>query len=120
KILTVPLGDDAQSRGPQRAWRELGLLSDLHLPCLPRVLDYGAHQGRLFIVTDWIDGLPLDKYCESKGLDRRARVELLAEVADAVQMLHEHGVIHRDLKPSNILVDSHGRAMIVDFGLATL
>jgi serine/threonine protein kinase len=87
---------------------------------LPRVLDYGQHDGRLFIVTDWIDGLPLDNHCEQHRLDRKARVALLARVADAVQMLHEHGVIHRDLKPSNILVDSHGNPMIVDFGLAAI
>jgi len=103
-----------------RAWRELDALHDLHLPCTPRLLEWGDWHGRLFIVTDLIDGLPFDEHCEKHHLDQRSRVTLLAAAADAVQMLHESAVIHRDIKPSNILVDSHGRPIIIDLGLAKI
>ena len=117
KLLTRRLGKDADA---QRAWRELHILSQLRLPCLPQMLDYGEHDGRLYIVTEFIDGLSLDDYCRERNLDREARVKLLAEVAEALQSLHEHGVIHRDIKPGNILVNSHDQPVIVDLGIATL
>ncbi len=105
----------------KRAWRELELLASLRLPALPRVIDYGLSDGRLYIAAEFVDGRPLDRYCDGPPmLDRRARVELLARVADAVQSLHEQGVIHRDLKPSNILVDARGEPVIIDLGIATL
>ncbi len=104
--------------GGRRAWRELDLLANLRLPCLTRLLDYGVQGARLFIVTEYVEGQPLDEHCAPLG--RRERVETLARVADAVQSLHEHGVIHRDLKPSNILVGAAGHPTIIDLGIATL
>jgi serine/threonine protein kinase len=104
----------------QRAWRELDLLGQLRLPCVPRVLDYGVHDDRLFIVTEHIDGEPLDRHCTACDLGRRDCVELLARTADAIHSLHEHGVIHRDIKPSNILIDAHGQTWIIDLGIAAL
>lgn len=128
KILSRALG---AGPGAQRAWRELDLLSQLHLPSVPRVIDYGVHEGRLYIATEHIEGAPLDVHCrgESEGeggegqlqrRDLRATVSLLARIADAVHSLHERGVIHRDLKPSNILVDRHGDPVIIDLGIAAL
>jgi serine/threonine protein kinase len=104
--------------GAGRAWRELDVFADLRLDCMPRVLDFGAAHGRLYIATELIAGKPLD---EAAGeLDRRGRVGLLADVADAVQQLHERGVIHRDIKPSNVLVDEAGKPFIIDLGVASL
>lgn len=132
KMLTQPFNGAPEAH---RAWRELHILQDLRLPNVPRVLDYGTHEGRLYIATELVSGLPLDRYCDGGGcglisaeraeagsspLDLRARVALLARVCEAVHSLHEHGVIHRDLKPSNILIDRHGNPMIIDLGLAFL
>jgi serine/threonine protein kinase len=108
------------ARDAQRAWRELDLLSQLRAPCLPRVLDYGHHLGRIFIVTEFIEGLSLLDHCEKFGLDRRDRVALLADVADAVQTLHDHGILHRDIKPSNVLITAQGQPIIIDLGIAVL
>jgi hypothetical protein len=71
-------------------------------------------------VTEFIDGCPLDEYCEREQLGRRDRVELIGSVAEALHDLHMHGVIHRDIKPSNVLVDAGRRPFIVDLGLAVL
>jgi serine/threonine protein kinase len=118
KVMTARLGRDDQHAA--RTFRELGILQQLHLTALPRVLDYGEHNGHLYIATEYIEGLPLDRHCDENKLDRRARVRLIARVAEAVQSLHEHGVIHRDIKPSNILIDAHGDPVIIDLGIATL
>ncbi len=101
-----------------RAWRELEILSQLRLPSLPRVFDYGLSGGQLFIVTEFVEGQPLDRY--TSVLPLRERVEVLARVADAVQSLHEHGILHRDIKPSNVLIDASGHPVVIDLGIATL
>ncbi|MCH8271114.1 MAG: serine/threonine protein kinase, partial [Planctomycetes bacterium] len=104
----------------QRATRELDLLSDIRHPNIVRLLDYGVHESSLWIATEFINAAPLDEYCNQHALSTRQRVELLAKVCDAVQGLHEFGVIHRDLKPSNILIDENGQPTIIDLGIASL
>jgi predicted Ser/Thr protein kinase len=120
KLLNRHMGPEARSAGAERAWRELHVLSQLRSPNVPRLIDYGEHRGRLFLVTDLIDGQPLDIYCDRNDLTRRQRVALLIESCRALQALHQFGVIHRDVKPGNILIDRHGRAMIIDLGVALL
>jgi hypothetical protein len=116
KLLNRRLGEEHADR----AWRELHVLSQLRLPCVPQIIDFGEHEGRLYLVTEFIDGMTLDKYCGHHDLDRRARVDLLAKVADAVHSLHEYGIIHRDIKPGNLIVNPHGQPVIVDLGIASL
>jgi hypothetical protein len=129
KLFRSGLG--AGDAGPRRAQRELELLMQLHLPVLPRVIDYGVAGGRFYIATEYIDGELLDRAAAALGAAsdsdgsksrsaRRAGVELMARVADAVQTLHEHGVIHRDLKPGNIVIDRHGQPVLLDLGIAAL
>jgi hypothetical protein len=112
---------DHSDAARDRAWRELSVLSEIRSPFVPRVHEYGIHEGRLFIVTDFVDGLSLESYFQSQNLDRRAQVKLLARLATVVQTeLHEHGVIHRDLKPSNILIDRFGQPVVIDLGIAQI
>jgi len=117
KVLDRPLGS---SDSAKRAWRELDLLVNLRAPCVPRVLDYGVHAGRMFIATEFVDGATLTAHADSNELSVRERAELMARVADAVQSLHERGVIHRDLKPANILITGDGDPVLVDLGVAAL
>ncbi|MFO0835329.1 MAG: serine/threonine-protein kinase [Phycisphaerales bacterium] len=107
----------------QRAWRELDLLQDTHLPCLPRLLDYGVTGDRLFIATEFVSGQRLDEHARNMPPSRdmwNQLAETLARVADAVHSLNERGIIHRDLKPSNILIASDGSPFIIDLGVAAL
>lgn len=120
KIIHHPPGLTPGSPRAQRAWRELSILSELRLACLPRILDYGAHIGGLYLASDLIVGVHVDRYCEHANLPLSARVSLLARLAECVQCLHERGVIHRDLKPSNILIDEAGQPFLIDFGLAAI
>jgi serine/threonine protein kinase len=68
-----------------------------------------------------VDGVPITRYCDSKRLTLRERIELLIPVCQAIQHAHQKGIIHRDVKPSNILVKQiEGKAVpkVIDFGLA--
>jgi eukaryotic-like serine/threonine-protein kinase len=77
-----------------------------------------SEDGRPFFAMEFIRGMPLDEYARGRGLDAAARLELLANVCDAVQHAHDKGVIHRDIKPGNILVDESGQSKVLDFGVA--
>ncbi len=117
KVIHRHVTDESHAK---RAWRELDVLQRLKLPFVPRVLDYGIHEGRLYFASDFIEGSALDAHCNELKLPIRDRVEILERLARQVQQLHEQGVSHRDLKPSNVIVDLQGDCHIIDFGIANL
>jgi serine/threonine protein kinase/WD40 repeat protein len=92
-------------------------------PHIARVLDAGATPGgRPFFVMELVRGEPITKFCDGKQLPLAQRLELFAQVCQAVQHAHQKGVVHRDLKPSNILVsaddDGTPAPKVIDFGIA--
>jgi len=100
---------------------ERQILASLSHPNIARLLDGGVTDDALpYLVLEYVDGVPVDRYCESRGLTTRQRLELFVTIADAVHYAHRHSVVHRDLKPSNILVTSDGTVKLLDFGVAKL
>jgi serine/threonine protein kinase len=80
----------------------------------------GSRATQPFIAMELVRGGTLLSHARTHELDDRARIELLARIAEAVQYAHQNGVIHRDLKPGNILVTPEGQPKILDFGVARL
>ena len=100
---------------------ERRILARLHHKHIVRLIDAGTTtDGRPFYVMDRVDGLPITGYAAAHAMDVRARVALLAQVADAVAYAHTQLIVHRDLKPSNVLVDAAGEPRVLDFGIAKL
>lgn len=100
---------------------ERQILADLDHPSIAQLLDGGTTgDGQPYLVMERIDGEPIDAYCKRNGLDLEARLELVAEVADAVAHAHARLVVHRDLKPTNILITAAGRPKLLDFGIAKI
>ncbi|MFN7022909.1 MAG: serine/threonine protein kinase, partial [Phycisphaerales bacterium] len=87
-----------------------------------KVLDAGATEaGRPFFVMELVKGDPIAEYCDKNNLSIADRLEVFAEVCNAVQHAHTKGIIHRDIKPSNILVstqDDRPHTKVIDFGIA--
>ncbi len=91
-------------------------------PNIAKVLDGGlTEQGRPYFVMEYVKGMAITEYCDSRKLSVPERLQLFAQVCQAVQHAHQKGIIHRDLKPSNILVASYDDKpvpKVIDFGLA--
>ncbi|MGK0304410.1 MAG: serine/threonine protein kinase [Gammaproteobacteria bacterium] len=71
-----------------------------------------------YMVMEYVDGLPIDQYCEQHQLNTIARLKLFQKVCNAVHAAHQNMIIHSDIKPSNILVDKQGNPKLIDFGIA--
>jgi tetratricopeptide (TPR) repeat protein len=101
---------------------ERQILASLNHPCIARLLDGGMlEDGSPYLVMEYVDGLPLDAWCEREQLSLRQRLEIFLLVCSAVEYAHRQLVIHRDLKPANILVAaSDGTPKLLDFGIAKL
>jgi len=116
KLIHRGLGTDELLR---RFRAERQVLAWLHHPGIARLVDGGVcDDGRPYLAMEYVEGVPIDRYWVDRGLSLRERLELFAEVCDAVQHAHEHGVVHRDVKPGNVLVDARGRSKLLDFGIA--
>jgi serine/threonine protein kinase len=91
-------------------------------PNIARVLDAGTtDDGRPFFVMEFVDGTPINRYCDDNKLSVDERLKLFVSVCKAVQHAHQKGIVHRDLKPSNVLVtavDGEAVPKVIDFGLA--
>lgn len=118
KVLSPHLAGEAFAA---RFRTERQLLAQMNHPNIVRLLDGGvAATGEPFLVTEFVDGEPLDAYCDKLRLPLRNRIRLLIDVCSAVIHAHRNLVIHRDLKPANVLVDKSGAVKLLDFGTAKL
>ena len=109
------------ARNPWRFYRERQILANLEHPSIARLYDGGrTEDGQPYLVLEYVDGEPIDAYCDRRCASLVGRIRLLIEVCGAVDYAHRNLVVHRDLKPSNILVDTTGRPKLLDFGIAKL
>lgn len=117
-IKTVRAGFQGQDALP-RFRNERQILARLDHPHIAKLLDGGqTEDGIHYIVMEYVDGEPIDHYCDRHRLAVRERLELFRGVCDAVFQAHRSLVVHRDLKPSNILVTRDGSPKLLDFGIA--
>jgi eukaryotic-like serine/threonine-protein kinase len=105
----------------ERFRAERQILASLDHPNIARLLDGGTTEDGLpYLVMEYVEGLPIDRYCEEGGLGLDERIDLFRQVCAAVQYAHQNLVVHRDIKPSNILVTADGVPHLLDFGIAKL
>jgi serine/threonine protein kinase len=105
----------------ERFQRERQILAGLTHPHIGRLYDAGiSGEGEPFLALEYIEGIELIQYCNTKQMAVRERLKLFLQVLSAVHYANAQLVIHRDLKPSNILVTADGQVKLLDFGVAKL
>lgn len=118
KFLNIAMSGQV---GEERLKREGGFLGRLTHPHIARLMDAGlSAAGQPYLVLEYIEGEPIDRYCDVRKLDVEARIRLFLDVLAAVAHAHTHLIVHRDIKPSNVLVRNDGEVKLLDFGIAKL
>src|SRR5665213_2946061 len=118
KFLSLALAGTA---GEERFRREGNALARLTHPNIARLLDAGLSQiGLPYLVLEYVEGQPIDEWCDARALSVEGRLRLFQQVLAAVADAHAHFIVHRDLKPANILVTDDGTVKLLDFGIAKL
>jgi len=106
--------------GGERLRHEANALAKLSHRNITHLIDAGVAAGQPYLVLEYVEGEPIDVWCDAQGLGVEARVRLFLQVLRAVSHAHGRLILHRDLKPSNILVTKDGSAKLLDFGIAKL
>lgn len=89
-------------------------------PNIASLLDGGVEaDGQPWFAMRYVNGIPIDAWCDDRKVPIAQRIELLIQICDALAYTHSQGVLHQDIKPSNLLVDPSGQVQLLDFGLAS-
>jgi eukaryotic-like serine/threonine-protein kinase len=100
---------------------ERQILANLEHPNIASLLEGGTTtDGLPYFVMEYVEGVPIDDYCEAEGFTITQRLKLFRQVCAALHYAHQNLVVHRDIKPSNILVTEDGVPKLLDFGIAKL
>ncbi len=118
KFLPHHLCQDEDCR--KRFTREAQAAAGLDHPNIAGIYEVGEYQNRPFYSMQLVEGQSLREVIRGKDLPIERILEIAIQVCEGLKAAHEKGIIHRDIKPSNILIDTHGRVRIVDFGLAAI
>ncbi|UCD58688.1 MAG: protein kinase [Candidatus Hydrogenedentota bacterium] len=105
----------------QRFYSEAKAMAKLCHRNIVQIYSAGEHEGAPFLAMEYVSGAPLSRILADRGrMEVEEAVEYILQICEAIECAHKRGVVHRDIKPSNILVESSGRVLVADFGIAKM
>ncbi|MFP6754052.1 MAG: protein kinase, partial [Pirellulaceae bacterium] len=116
--VKVPRPGQFSASTREQFLREARAAAQLSHPNIIAIHEVGRDDDRVYIVSDFVDGISLDRFLASRRLSPREAATFCIKVTGALEHAHQKGVIHRDLKPSNIMLPREGQPQVMDFGLA--
>ena len=121
KLLSWPVGMQAEDQETfrRRFLREARALSAIQHPNVVRIHDAGEAEGKLYLAMEFLDGENLrHRLTRTGAIPPAEAIPLLLQLCDALEAVHQAGIIHRDVKPENVVVMSDGAVKLTDFGVA--
>ncbi len=117
KVLSSPLNRNEELI--RRFFREARSAAALKHPNIINIQDVGEVDGLHYLVMDYVDGQDLKSFIRANPhVDPRQAIDIISQIGRALAYAHSRGVVHRDIKPANIMIDRHGTALVMDFGIA--
>ncbi len=114
--LKMLLSTDSSSLEMERFRRESRAAAKLKHPNIVPIYETGTEAGRAYFTMEFVKGHSLERRMPELGM--RKRLEIVRDVARALEYAHGQGIVHRDIKPSNVVLSEDGRPVLMDFGLA--
>ena len=117
KVLRLEYANDEEFIA--RFDREAQSATSLSHPNIVNIYDVGEEDHILYMVMEYVDGMTLKEYILQRGpLEVNEALDIMKQITSAITHAHANGIVHRDIKPQNILMDSHGKVKVTDFGIA--
>lgn len=90
-------------------------------PNIPRLVDFVEHEGRMFLIMEYVDGIDMSQYLKRHGpLDANLVIHFFTMLLDTIQYLHEHEILHLDIKPANIMITDDWGIKVLDLGISAI
>ncbi|MHC4996221.1 MAG: serine/threonine-protein kinase, partial [Planctomycetota bacterium] len=119
--VAIKVLPDVMAANPERVARferEAKTLASLNHPLIGAIYGFDEAGGKRFLVLELVEGPTLADRLKQGPLPVEEALDIARQIAEALEVAHEHGIIHRDLKPSNVKVTPEGAVKVLDFGLA--
>jgi len=117
-VKLLPPGRSSDPAHEQRLLKEARAASALNHPNIVSIHDISSHEGKDFLVMEYVEGRTLKELMETKAMLLGEVLEFAAQIASAMEAAHSAGIVHRDIKPTNIMVTANRQIKVLDFGLA--
>ncbi|MBA2480572.1 MAG: protein kinase [Planctomycetes bacterium] len=119
KQVAIKILHKSELEERRRFEREAAYMQSLRHPGIVRVLDSGEHDGRPYLVMQYVEGKRVDDLIIKGPMEQRQAADVVVQALEALHVAHLAGILHRDIKPGNIMLDPRGAVKILDFGLAS-